>query len=272
MSGQSIGKTGVDVGPVTDDEVRPGPRAPARPTAPADGSGRRLRPTGPADVDGGPCYEHSVETGLVLLRSTAWPGWVLGGCLVAFLAGSVPFGLLLGFWFGKTDVRRAGSGNIGATNVARVVGRGLGLLTLVLDAVKGFLPVWAARFVWPPTGLSADVVGFAAGLVGLSALLGHCFPPWLRFRGGKGVATGLGVLFALYPSIAFVALVAFAIVFAATRLVSAGSLLAVVVVVALVLSGTPLPAAAPLLVSLFVIVVRHADNIRRLVQRRELPP
>src|SRR5438876_7394657 len=104
----------------------------------------------------------------------------------AYLLGSIPFGLLLAKLFGAADVRKSGSGNIGATNVARVVGPLAGVLTLVLDTAKGAAAVWlAGRF----TGESAMWMTIAACAV----LLGHCFPVWLKFKGGKGVATALGI-------------------------------------------------------------------------------
>jgi glycerol-3-phosphate acyltransferase PlsY len=199
------------------------------------------------------------------------PMMLVLGCGLAFLAGSVPFGLLLAKWFGHADVRRAGSGNIGATNVARVAGRRLGFVTLVLDAAKGFGPAWAARDRWHPEGLGDDALGLFAGLVGLSALLGHCFTPWLGFRGGKGVATGLGTLLALFPVVAADGLLAFAIAFAAARIVSVASLAAVVVVVlALWATGASPVQAAPMVLSLIVVVVRHKDNLQRLARRKEL--
>src|SRR5467141_827604 len=110
----------------------------------------------------------------------------------AYLLGSIPFGLLLTKLFGGGDVRKAGSGNIGATNVARVAGPLPGILTLLLDAAKGAAAVWlAARF----SNESATWMMFAA----LAALIGHCFPVWLKFRGGKGVATAAGVFLMLSP-------------------------------------------------------------------------
>src|SRR6202047_834754 len=112
--------------------------------------------------------------------------------VVAYLLGSIPFGLLLTKLFGGGDVRKAGSGNIGATNVARVAGPLPGILTLLLDAAKGAAAVWlAARF----SNESATWMVIAA----LAALLGHCFPIWLHFRGGKGVATGGGGFFGFFP-------------------------------------------------------------------------
>ena len=116
--------------------------------------------------------------------------WFLG----AFLAGSVPFGLLLMKLAGKGDVRAQGSGNIGATNVMRIGGKGLGVATLLLDAAKGFLPVALAAHA----GLGPGRLGFVA----LGAVLGHMFTPWLKFKGGKGVATALGAVLAYHAAMA----------------------------------------------------------------------
>ena len=191
-------------------------------------------------------------------------------CGVAFLAGSVPFGLILALVFGKTDVRTAGSGNIGATNVARVAGRKLGVITLLLDALKGGVPAFLVTQV-TPISAGAGVIALHGGLVGLSALLGHCFTPWLRFRGGKGVATGLGVLLALHPEVAGYGLGAFAVAFAASKMVSVSSLSAAAVVVVALFWRGPIDAAlVPMLACLVVIVARHTDNIRRLRHRQEL--
>ncbi|HEY1101224.1 MAG TPA: glycerol-3-phosphate 1-O-acyltransferase PlsY [Myxococcota bacterium] len=188
---------------------------------------------------------------------------------IGFFAGSIPFGLLLALLVGKTDVRTAGSGNIGATNVARVVGKKLGLVTLVLDALKGAVPILIVTHL-TPVSTDARLVALHGAVVGLAALLGHCFTPWLRFRGGKGVATGLGVLLALHPVVAGYGLVAFAILFAMTRMVSAASLAAaVIVIVALFVRGPVDEALVPMILCLVVIVVRHTDNIRRLYRRQE---
>lgn len=191
-------------------------------------------------------------------------------CVAGFIAGSVPFGLLLALAFGKTDVRTRGSGNIGATNVARVVGKKLGLVTLVLDALKGGLPAAAAAHVVLADGSPVEATLFG-GLVGLSALLGHCFTPWLRFKGGKGVATGLGVLLALHPEVAAYGLGAFGVAFAASRVVSVSSLSAAVVVVAALLWLGPVDVRlVPMVLCLVVIVARHGDNLRRLRRSEEL--
>ena len=140
--------------------------------------------------------------------------WIL---LAAYFLGSIPFGLFLAKLLGGSDVRKAGSGNIGAANVARVVGPLAGILTLLLDTAKGAAAVLlAARF----THESAVWMMLAA----LAALVGHCFPVWLKFKGGKGVATALGVFLALCPLAALTALLLFALVVACWRYVSLGSI------------------------------------------------
>ncbi len=120
----------------------------------------------------------------------------------AYLLGSIPFGLLLTKLFGGGDVRKAGSGNIGATNVARVVGPLAGILTLVFDTAKGTAAVWLAGRVSNESAAWMMIAAFAV-------LLGHCFPVWLNFKGGKGVATALGVFLALCPLAAVSALLLF---------------------------------------------------------------
>src|SRR5258707_14593254 len=137
----------------------------------------------------------------------------------AYLLGSIPFGLLLAKLFDGGDVRKAGSGNIGATNVARVVGPLAGVLTLTFDTAKGTAAVWlAGRF----TGESAAWMMVAA----FAVLLGHCFPVWLKFKGGKGVATALGVFLGLCPLAAGRALLLFILCVAYWCYVSLGSIAA----------------------------------------------
>src|SRR5580704_3053247 len=136
--------------------------------------------------------------------------------VAAYFLGSIPFGLILAKLFAGSDIRKSGSGNIGATNVARVAGPAAGILTLVLDAAKGATAVWVAgRF----TDQSSTVMTLAA----VSALIGHCFPIWLKFKGGKGVATALGVFLMLAPWAAVGALFVFIVVSVAWRYVSLGS-------------------------------------------------
>src|SRR5271165_6942050 len=135
----------------------------------------------------------------------------------AYLLGSIPFGLLLGKLFGAADIRKAGSGNIGATNVARVAGPLAGVLTLLLDAAKGALAVLLAARLTNDSALWMMIAG-------LCALVGHCFPIWLGFRGGKGVATAAGVFLVLCP-LAFVgAAILFFLVVLYWRFVSLGSM------------------------------------------------
>lgn len=208
-----------------------------------------------------------------LLAAIQQPGvsWlVLGG----FFTGSIPFGLLLATLFAKTDVRAHGSGNIGATNVARVAGKKLGVITLVLDAVKGAVPVLLAGVLLDDALLTREGPAFLSiveACVGMAAFLGHCFPPWLKFRGGKGVATGLGVLLAHVPTVALVGVVVFAIVFALSRTVSLGSMVAALSLVGAFFVLRPIDATVPpLVVMLVVLLFKHRSNMARLMRRQEL--
>jgi glycerol-3-phosphate acyltransferase PlsY len=180
--------------------------------------------------------------------------------LIGYLVGSVPFGLLLTRLGGAGDIRAIGSGNIGATNVLRTGRKGLALATLLLDILKGLLPAWLGYRWYGP-----DV----AVLAGLGAVVGHCFPVWLWFRGGKGVATAAGVMLALTPIVTLAALLVFALAFAATRIVSVASLAAAVAapVVAWRLGHAQ---AAELYLAIAALVwVKHAGNIRRLLRGKE---
>jgi glycerol-3-phosphate acyltransferase PlsY len=181
--------------------------------------------------------------------------------LFAYLLGSIPTGYILGYFSG-VDVRKAGSGNVGATNVARVAGKKLGLLTLIGDAAKGVVPVCLARAV----GFGDDVAVLAA----LAAFLGHLYPVFLKFQGGKGVATALGALAALAPAAAVVLLAVFLIVFAAGRIVSLASMLAAAAAPAAVwLLGYPPSMAALAATMALYIIWRHRENIRRLMSGAE---
>ncbi len=182
---------------------------------------------------------------------------------LSYLSGSIPFGVLVTWAFAKKDVRSEGSGNIGATNVARVAGKKLGAVVLVLDAVKGALPVLLVVRLFP------DEVRLHAA-VGLAAFLGHVFPVWLRFKGGKGVATALGVLAVLLPWSAVAGFVVWVGLLALTRTSSIGSLAGgLVAIVAGFFQGRPIE--YPLLgVALLVAMVwTHRGNISRLVARSE---
>lgn len=185
-------------------------------------------------------------------------------CLCAFLCGSIPFGLVLVKLAGKGDVRQHGSGNIGATNVSRVGGKALGIVTLLLDVLKGFLPVFIAKKL----GLGES----ALSLLSLAAVLGHMFTPWLAFKGGKGVATALGVALAFRAGMVLPALGVFVAVLLLFRYVSLGS----------VLSAFALPlilawrGATPVVLLLWIdiallVILKHHENIRRLLKGAETP-
>ena len=194
-------------------------------------------------------------------------------CLAAFLCGSIPFGLLLVKLAGKGDVRAHGSGNIGATNVSRVGGKGLGIVTLLLDILKGFLPVFLAK----QAGVSLDLLS----LLALTAVLGHAFTPWLKFQGGKGVATALGVILAVDAQLMVLPMATFILSLWLTRHVSLGSILAAAMVPAqFLLSGAYILAYGGTLLELLVpawpwaalallVIWKHRDNIRRLQEGTE---
>lgn len=188
--------------------------------------------------------------------------------LVGYLLGSIPFGLIFAKLFAGKDVREHGSGNIGATNVSRVVGPVAGILTLLLDAMKGAAAVWlAARLT--------DHASTAMILAGLAALLGHCFPVWLKFKGGKGVATALGIFIALSPLAALAAFVLFLIVTAFWRYVSLGSLSAAAAMPLLIYFLWAPGHAPPLVITLgtlfatILIFYKHDANLQRLVDGTE---
>lgn len=173
---------------------------------------------------------------------------------LGYLLGSVPFGLILTNLFGEGNLRQIGSGNIGATNVLRTGNKGLAAGTLLLDGLKGFLAVWLAWRWWPEV----------AGLAALGAVLGHCFPVWLKFKGGKGVATTLGVTFALGWPIGLAYAGTWLIMLALTRTSSlSGMTAAVAAPVAAWTFG--LPQVAPVLAAIAVLVLwLHRGNIQRL--------
>lgn len=190
------------------------------------------------------------------------------GCLAAFLCGSIPFGLLLVKLAGKGDVRAHGSGNIGATNVSRVGGKALGIVTLLLDIAKGFLPIFLAK----RAGLSPDLLA----LLALAAVLGHVFTPWLKFQGGKGVATALGVILAVDAQLMILPMGVFLLALWLTRHVSLGSILAAAVVpVPMFIAGSlfpspgapwwkPIEPILPWLALAVLVIWKHRENIQRL--------
>jgi glycerol-3-phosphate acyltransferase PlsY len=179
--------------------------------------------------------------------------------VAAYLIGSVPFSFLVARAFGVRDVRRVGSGNVGATNVLRSAGKAAGALALVLDVGKGAAATALAGLLAPD-----DAALPAAAAV--AAVVGHMFPVWLRFEGGKGVATGLGALAPLAPTAALGAIAAFAVVALATRFVSLASVAgAVVLAVVAVGRRGPDPVAVAAVVSAALVVFRHRSNLRRIL-------
>jgi acyl phosphate:glycerol-3-phosphate acyltransferase len=195
--------------------------------------------------------------------------------LVAYLLGSIPFGYILVRAFRGEDVRLSGSGNIGATNVARKAPL-LGAATLLLDAVKGFVAVSIGFEIgihaWNTGRHSVAPITLAA-ICGVFVILGHLFPVWLKFRGGKGVATSVGVFLALAPKALLIALLIFAAVVAIFRYVSLGSIVAVALFPLIAYLARDYHDSAPLLAAMCVIAVlviaKHEGNIRRLLSGTE---
>ena len=186
--------------------------------------------------------------------------------LIAYFIGSVPFGLILARLGGYGDIRDIGSGNIGATNVARTGNKWLAGATVLLDGAKGALAVILIIIIpifdAPPSSLI---------LVGIFAVLGHCFPVWLKFKGGKGFATFLGVLLAAAPIAGLISIAAWLVGVAITRISSVGALssIAVAPIACGFLYG--LPSAITCAILSAVIAARHYENIKRLIAGCEIP-
>lgn len=185
--------------------------------------------------------------------------------LVSYFIGAIPFGLLLSMRSG-IDIRQHGSKNIGATNVARLLGKKLGILTLVADIAKGFMPMFAVADLLPETEQKNIIIA----LCGAVTVLGHMFPVYLGFRGGKGVATGLGIFLYLAPLGVLVCLAVFGAALYLSGFVSAGSLLGALAILPMLwLLGEP---QWKLWLALFVVAmiwIKHHQNISRLVQGTE---
>ena len=206
--------------------------------------------------------------------------------ITSFLLGSIPFGYLLVRIFRGEDVRKTGSGNIGATNVARTGSKGLAIATLLLDALKGYVAVGFAE--WIPDHLAIPVspdshattvvvdphlTYILAALAGIFVILGHMFTPWLGFKGGKGVAAAVGAFAAIAPRAVLVSLALFVLIVAITRYVSLGSIVgaAVFPVAAYWIYPAMRNVAVMSLIGLssLLIIIRHHSNIRRLVAGNE---
>lgn len=193
--------------------------------------------------------------------------------LLAYIIGSTPFGLIVALVVGRIDIRKHGSGNIGATNVGRVLGSRWGALVLVLDLLKGLLTVWLLPpALLPPADVSAWVVA-----TGVMTIVGHMFPLWLRFSGGKGVATALGVVVYLAPWAMLAAAGMFLLSALVWRIVSLSSILAVLTFAAVQVTlqfpdpfgPTKWPLTAFSLLVPALIILRHRTNLVRLVRGDE---
>jgi len=183
--------------------------------------------------------------------------------LAVYLIAAIPTGIVLARVMGYEDVRQKGSGNIGATNVYRVAGKLPGILTLLGDILKGLLPLLAIK-LW--LGTTDAQLGLAA----VTAIVGHCYPVYLRFKGGKGVATALGILLVLAPLAVLLAAVVFVVTVVVSRYISLGSVLAALAapLLVLLLGGSQAMVASSLAIGLLV-VWRHRSNIKRLLDGNE---
>lgn len=199
---------------------------------------------------------------------------LLAVILIAYLLGSFPTGFIAGKLVG-VDIRMVGSGNVGATNVTRVLGKGVGYPVFLIDFGKGFGAVWVAVAIAKANQASAQFLDFSGAIAAVAAVVGHSYPLWLRFQGGKGVATCLGALFAMNWIAAVSVCVVWILLFQATRYVSVASLGAAIALplamTALLLlrqveSGV-LPAFALLLA--LIVIWRHRSNISRLMHGTE---
>lgn len=193
--------------------------------------------------------------------------------LVAYLIGAVPFGLLFGLLFGGVNIKKSGSKSIGATNVLRVIkesnpalAKKLAILTVVFDALKGVVPILVGRFIF-------DLDISTLWTMGVLAVVGHCFSPYLMFEGGKGIATGAGVLACFLP---FELIIAVIVWFIAGKVLKISSLASLIALIAMVISSfilhydmPSINTHAPVLIIAFIVVYKHMPNIKRLLSGSE---
>ena len=219
---------------------------------------------------------HDTQKSIAWLSHEAMTFLYLTVAAVAYLLGSIPFGYLLVRYLRGEDIRLSGSGNIGATNVVRSGAKGLGIATLFLDALKGLLAVWiASALAHSSYNACGDGECIAPAklmsIAALAAVLGHVFPVWLKFKGGKGVATAVGVFVLLYPLALLIALAMFVVIVAVSRYVSLGSILACVAfpLAAYFLEHPEAAALLPVCAISALIIFKHGQNIRRLIAGNE---
>ena len=174
--------------------------------------------------------------------------------ILSYLCGAIPFGYIVAKLFRNTDIRTIGSGNPGATNVYRTISKPLGILTLLLDMLKGFIPVYYLIIL----------------AVALVTILGHVFTVFLNFKGGKGVATGCGIFFALNPLATTICLITFIIVLTISKYVSLGSICAAIMLpIAIFVFDSNIQLVIFSVIIAIVVVVRHISNIKRLLNGTE---
>ena len=179
--------------------------------------------------------------------------------LFSYLSGSIPFGLILTKVFGNIDIRKIGSGNIGATNVLRTGNKFLAIVTLFLDVLKGYIPVFIASKYFPE-------------LIQLSCLitfLGHIFPIWLKFKGGKGVATYVGILFSINYFLAIIFVVSWLIIFFISKYSSLGSILSTLLIPIFIFLNSNYENQYFFIVMFVLILYTHRENVKRLINKEE---
>ena len=187
--------------------------------------------------------------------------------IAAYVIGSIPFGKIIAGSVARIDITQRGSGNIGATNVARELGMKWGVITLVLDVLKGLAPVLIFSLYVSRTGAPYET---ALAAIGLCALLGHMFPVFLKFRGGKGVATALGVYLAISPLSCLCGLVLFVLIVIKWDFISLGSVISAgAMPLFLILFGKPQPVIIASLIMALLICYKHKENIQRLIKGEE---
>lgn len=194
----------------------------------------------------------------------------IGLLLVAYLLGSFPTGFLAAKLLKGIDIREQGSGSIGATNVLRTLGKGPAIVVLLVDALKGALAIALANWIYPFTNNESLPLPWLVTLAGLFAVIGHSLPVWLNFKGGKSVATSLGILLAMSWQVGLATLGVFAVVVAITRIVSISSIAgAIAVSLFMILFKQPLPYLIFAIAAGIYVIWRHRSNIQRIIAGTE---